>query len=198
MAADHGRLDILVNNAGIAGSDELAAGVERGLAQLGEMATGRITTAIDVVRNLTDEQWRRMLATHLDGTFFCTRAALRHMVPQGSGVIINMGSIYGIEGGAGTPHYSAAKGAIHAFTRAVAKDAILQGIRVNTIAPGFVDTPLIDFMPDAYKAMIAVSTPGQRLGRPDEVAAAAVFLASDDASWFVGQTLSPNGGAVTV
>jgi 3-oxoacyl-[acyl-carrier protein] reductase len=81
VVADHGRLDILVNNAGIAGADELVAGVERGLAQLGEMATGRVTTAIDVVRNLTDQQWRLMLATHLDGTFFCTRAALRHMVP---------------------------------------------------------------------------------------------------------------------
>ena len=194
----HGRLDVLVNNAGIAGSDEVDVTMQRVLVQLGEAASGRVATALDPTRRLTDEQWRRMLATHLDGTFYCSRAALRHMGPAGSGAIVNISSIFGIEGGQMGPHYSAAKGGILAFTRSLAKDAIIQGVRVNAIAPGFIDTPLLEALPEPVKGVLEVTTPGGRLGTPEEVAATAVFLASDEASWFVGQTLSPNGGAVTV
>ena len=89
---------------------------------------------------LTDDEWRLVMSVHLDGTFYCSRAAARSMGPRGSGVIVNMASVCGIEGCTGHPHYSAAKAAILGFTRATAKELIVQGIRVNAIAPGFIDT----------------------------------------------------------
>lgn len=197
VAAELGQLDVLVNNAGFVG-DESRPLVPLMETQLGEAMSGAITTPLRATEGLTDAQWRRMIAVHLDGTFYCTRAALRVMAPRRSGVIINMASICGVEGCAPAPHYSAAKGGILAFTRAVAKDAIVQGIRVNAIAPGYVDTPLLDLFSPMVKGFIAVQTPVGRMGRPEEIAQAAVFLASDTASFFVGETLSPNGGYVTV
>ena len=99
------------------------------------------TTPLDALVRLPDVEWRTMLAVHLDGTFFGTRAAARSMAQRGGGVIVNVASVCGIEGCAGYPHYSAAKGGILAFTRSVAKELIVQGIRVNAIAPGFIETP---------------------------------------------------------
>jgi 3-oxoacyl-[acyl-carrier protein] reductase len=193
-----GRLDVLVNNAGAVGREEADRLTPRMEAQRAETATGRVTTALDAALDLTDDQWRRMLASHLDGTFYCTRAALRVMSPAGSGVIVNMASICGLVGCAGAPHYSAAKAGVLGFTRAVAKDVIRRGIRVNAVAPGYVDTPFLDVQTPAFRAAQALAKPIGRLGTPAEVAAAVVFLASDDASFFVGETLSPNGGLVTI
>lgn len=193
-----GRLDVLVNNAGAVGREEADRLTPKMEAQRAETAAGRVTTALDATLDLTDEQWRRMLASHLDGTFYCTRAALRVMTPAGSGVIVNMASICGLIGCAGAPHYSAAKAGILGFTKAVAKDVIRQGIRVNAVAPGYVDTPFLDVQTPAFRAAQALAKPIGRLGTPAEVAAAVVFLASDDASFFVGETLSPNGGLVTI
>jgi len=139
-----GPLDIWVNNAGISGgahSDRVNPRAEEQLAQLA--AGEEVTTALEATAGMSDEEWRRMLSVHLDGTFYGTRAAARSMGPRGAGVIVNMASICGIEGCTGHPHYSAAKGGILAFTRTVAKELIQQGIRVNTIAPGFVDTQLV-------------------------------------------------------
>ena len=144
---------------------------------------------------LTDEEWRLVMSVHLDGTFYSSRAAARSMGPRGSGVIVNMASVCGIEGCAGHPHYSAAKAAILGFTRATAKELIVQGIRVNAIAPGFIDT---GGALDAGRHPQVARTPAGRLGTPDEVAATVAFLASDDAAYYVGATLSPNGGLVTV
>jgi 3-oxoacyl-[acyl-carrier protein] reductase len=198
VVAELGGLDVLVNNAGIATSGEHVRFIPRAEAQLAELAeTGRASTPLDSTAQLTDDEWRRMLATHLDGTFYCTRAALRHMAPRQSGAIINIASICGIEGCTGSPHYSAAKAGILGFTRAVAKEVVLQGVRVNAIAPGYVDTPLLDVMSDPVRAATVMQIPAGRMGRPEEIAATAVFLASDDASFFVGETLSPNGGHVT-
>jgi 3-oxoacyl-[acyl-carrier protein] reductase len=103
-----------------------------------------------------------------------------------------------MEGCTGAPHYSAAKAGILGFTRAVGKEVIIQGVRVNAIAPGYVDTPMVGLLPELAKASTVLQTPIGRLGRPAEIAALAVFLASDDASFFVGATVSPNGGYVTV
>jgi 3-oxoacyl-[acyl-carrier protein] reductase len=139
-----------------------------------------------------------MLSVHLDGTFYGMRAAARSMVKRGAGAIVNIGSICGLEGCTGHPHYSAAKSGIHGLTRTVAKELILQGVRVNAIAPGYIDTPLIGAMSETLTAVVRLQTPMGRLGRPDEIAATAAFLASDDASFFVGQIVSPNGGVVTV
>jgi 3-oxoacyl-[acyl-carrier protein] reductase len=146
---------------------------------------------------VTDDQLRLMIETHLYGTFFITRAALRHMVPRGSGAIVNIGSRCGQEGCVMLPHYSAAKGAIHALTRAVAVDVAAQGVRVNAVAPGFVDTPINAFLPQEAIDSAVAATPIERMGTPDEVAAVALFLASDDASFMVGQVLGPNGGLNT-
>jgi 3-oxoacyl-[acyl-carrier protein] reductase len=193
-----GPLDVLVNNAGIAGREELDRILPRMEQQLGEAASGAVTTALDATVQLTDDEWRRMLSIHLDGTFHCTRAALRSMAPRGSGVIVNIASICGMEGCTGAPHYSAAKAGILGFTRAVAKEVILQGVRVNAIAPGYIDTPLLDPISDMVRQATIMQTPIGRLGTAKEIAALALYLATDEAAFFVGATLSPNGGYVTV
>ena len=193
-----GPVDVWVNNAGIAGgavSDRINARAEQ---QLAEAAVGEVKTALDSLVRMEDEDWRQMLSVHLDGTFYGTRAAARSMAARETGSIINIASICGIEGCTGHPHYSAAKGGILAFTRTVAKELIQQNVRVNAIAPGFVDTQLVSgSLTEPLVAAVVMQTPQGRLGRPEEVAAAVAFLATDDASFFVGDTVSPNGGFVT-
>src|SRR5256712_7692875 len=108
-----------------------------------EMVSGQgAQTHLDVTQNLSDESWRRMLAVHLDGTFFCTREAVRLMSQRNRGAIINLSSVAALMGLEAAPHYAAAKGGILAFTRAVAREVASRGIRVNAIAPGFIDTPM--------------------------------------------------------
>jgi len=192
-----GPLDILVNNAGAVGLDHVRRVTPRLERQRAELAAGRVETPLDALVRLTDDEWRSLLAVHLDGTFYCTRAAVRSMAARGAGVIVNMASICGIEGCTGHPHYSAAKAGILGFTRAAAKELIVQGIRVNAVAPGFVDTSRLKGALDAGRQAAAARTPAGRLGTPDEIAATVAFLVSDDAAYFVGATLSPNGGLVT-
>jgi 3-oxoacyl-[acyl-carrier protein] reductase len=192
-----GPLDILVNNAGAVGLDHVRRVTPLLERQREEQAAGRVRTPLDALVRLTDEEWRQLLAVHLDGTFYCTRAAVRSMAARGTGVIVNMASICGIEGCTGHPHYSAAKAGILGFTRAAAKELIVQGIRVNAVAPGFVDTSRLKGTLDTGRQAAAARTPAGRLGTPDEIAATVAFLASDDAAYFVGATLSPNGGLVT-
>ena len=121
------------------------------------------------------------------------------MASRGTGSIINIASICGIEGCEGHPHYSAAKAGILGLTRSAAKELIQQGVRVNAVAPGFVVTPMMTAdTSEALLAGMALGTPIRRLGQPKEIAAAVTFLASDDASYFVGETISPNGGFTTV
>jgi 3-oxoacyl-[acyl-carrier protein] reductase len=193
-----GQLDILVNNAGHADTDpETQARLARQLEEL--QTTGRVTTPIEATRRLSDERWSRMLAVHLNGTFFCTREALGLMQSRASGRIINMASIAGTTGIASVPHYSAAKGGIIAFTKAVAREVGPQGILVNAIAPGYIDTPILDVLGAeraAYSALVSAQTLVGRLGEAREVAATALFLAGPGGSYFTGQVLSPNGGLV--
>ena len=194
--ATSGRLDVLVNNAGYAELDPDT--LARMAAQLQELTTtGQVTTALETTQRMSDERWTRMLAVHLNGTFFCTREALRLMAPARSGRIINMASVAGTTGLAGSPHYSAAKGGIIAFTKALAREVGPQGILVNAIAPGYIDTPLLDVTGEqraVQTAFIAMQTAVGRLGEAREVAATALFLAGPGASYFTGQVLSPNGG----
>jgi NAD(P)-dependent dehydrogenase (short-subunit alcohol dehydrogenase family) len=112
-------------------------------------------------------------------------------------VIVNMASVCGIEGCTGHPHYSAAKAAILGFTKAVAKELIVEGIRVNAVAPGHVDTGTLRGALEEGRRVVANETPAGRLARPEEIAATVAFLASDDAGYYVGATLGPNGGLVT-
>ncbi len=113
------------------------------------------------------------------------------------GAIVNIASVCGLEGCTGYPHYSAAKAGIIGFTRAVAKELIVQGIRVNAVAPGFIDTAASEAIDNPLREAQRLRTPIGRFGRPEEIAATVAFLAGDDAGFYVGQTLSPNGGIVT-
>ena len=197
IEAELGPPDILVNNAGAIGLDHLRRITPLVERQRAEAADGGVTTPLDALVRLTDDEWRRMLAIHLDGTFYCTRAAVRSMAPRGRGVIVNMSSICGLEGCTGHPHYSAAKAAILGFTKAAGKELIVQGIRVNAVAPGHVGTATLQGEISEERRAIAASTPAGRLAEPDEIAGTVAFLASDDAGYFVGAVLSPNGGLVT-
>jgi len=193
---EFGSLDVLVNNAGIAGTsaadrDKLR---ERSDTRIMELLSGEgIRTHLDVTQEMTDEAWHRMIAVHLNATFFCTREALRLMSRRDQGAIINMSSVaaWGIEA---VPHYSAAKAGILGFTRAVAREVGSRKIRVNAICPGYIDTPMTQPMSDLMRKAVVARTPLGRYADPDEVAQAALFLASDDSSFFTGQWLSPNGG----
>lgn len=199
VEAELGPVDVWVNNAGISGGAHSDRVNPRAEQQLAELAAGEVTTALDALVRISDEEWATMLAVHLDGTFYGTRAAARSMAARGTGVIVNVASICGIEGCTGHPHYSAAKGGILAFTRSVAKELIQQGVRVNAIAPGFVDTQLVSgSLTEPLVGAVVMGTPQGRLGRPEEIAATISFLAGDDSSFFVGDTVSPSGGFVTV
>jgi 3-oxoacyl-[acyl-carrier protein] reductase len=198
VAERHGRLDVLVNNAGIAGHETDPARAERfteiALAQVQErMLGGAVKTHADATVETSDEDWNRMIAVHLSGTFFCTRAALRIMAPQMSGSIVNMGSIMGTAGGAGVPAYAAAKAGILGLTRALARELATRNIRVNAIAPGWIATAMTAPL-EKVRPMLEMQTPLGRMGTPDDVAWAAVYLASDESAFVTGQVLSPNGG----
>jgi 3-oxoacyl-[acyl-carrier protein] reductase len=195
---EYGTLDVLVNNAGIgiAGMDQSqrdALGA-RADSRIMELVSGQsIRTHLDITQEMTDEAWHRMIAVHLNGTFFCTREALRMMSRRNQGAIVNMSSVaaWGLES---VPHYSAAKAGILGFTRAVAREVGSRKIRVNAICPGFIDTPMTRPMSDLMRKAVIGRTPLGRHAEPGEVAKTALFLASDDSSFFTGQWLSPNGG----
>jgi 3-oxoacyl-[acyl-carrier protein] reductase len=194
---DLGPLDIYVNNAGASGAEHVMRVTARADAQREEAKSGQIKTPLDALVRLTDDEWRRLLAIHLDGTFYGTRAAARVMVTRGRGAIVNMASVCGIEGCTGHPHYSAAKAGIIGLTRSVAKELVLQGVRVNAVAPGYVDSGTQISGIDERRRSMILKTPAGRLGSSEEVAATVAFLASEEASYFVGAVLSPNGGLLT-
>ena len=162
-------VDILVNNAGNA--DQMTP-----------------------THEMTDEGWFSIINVHLTGTFYCTREALRRMLPHGGGVIVNIASAAGQRGLPGACSYTAAKGGIIAFTKGVAQEYAAHGVRVNCIAPGWIETPILEKLPDELRAGAAQMVPLARIGKPEEVASTALFLASDDSSYFIGQVLNPNGG----
>ncbi len=166
------KLDILVNNAGI----------------------GNFASTVD----MKDDVWNKMLGVHLYGTMNCTREALKIMLKNKSGKIINIASICGITGCLGAAHYSAAKGGIMGYTHAVAREVISQGINVNAIAPGYIETPMLSGagMTDEMLKQLLTQIPIGRLGKPREIASLVAYLASDDANFMVGQVISPNGGQV--
>ena len=194
------QLDILVNNAGINGfekrQDLLDERIKINNLQSKEFSeTGKIESHFDVTVNMTDEEWMAMISIHLNGTFFCTREALKIMNNVNKGSIINMGSVLGTTGGPSSPHYSAAKAAILGFTRATARELASRNIRVNAIAPGYIDTDMTSSLGDVKK-LVKSSTPMKKFGDVEDISWAAVYLASEEAKFVTGQTLSPNGGFV--
>jgi 3-oxoacyl-[acyl-carrier protein] reductase len=146
------------------------------------------------VAELSADEWDRVLNTNLRGTFLCTRQALRTMEQTGNEAIINVASDLGRLGAEELAHYSASKGGMIAFTRAVAREAA-PDVRVNALAPGPIETDMLTEDVSAQRQEEEADIPMQRVGTADEVAPAAVFLASDDASFLTGQTLDPNGGS---
>lgn len=166
-----GAVSVLVNNAGIAQQK--------------------------LFTDLSDADWRRMMGVHLDGAFYCCRAALPAMIRARYGRILNIASMWGQVGGSCEVHYSAAKAGLIGLTKALAKEEGPSGITVNCIAPGVVDTDMMASFSDEDRAALADETPVCRLGSADEVAAAAVFLCSRAAGFITGQVLGVNGGLVT-
>ena len=169
---EFGTLDILVNNAGMLNSFRLA-----------EMSV---------------ETWDSMIKVHLRGMFLCTRFAIPHMLKQKSGKVINMSGTFGVSGGAEFTHMSAAKAGMIGFTRALAREVGHDGINVNCIAPAIIRTDLYNFMADDVRDSIVGAYPLGRVGEVGDVVATALFLATEDGSYFTGQTLCPAGGDVMV
>lgn len=165
-----GPIDLLVNNAGIA-----------------EQA---------LFTDLTAAQWKRMMDVHVNGAFYTSSAVLPSMIRRKSGCIINIASMWGQTGASCEVHYSTAKAALIGMTKALAKEVGPSGIRVNCVSPGAVETDMMAGFSEEDKAAIADETPLGRLGKPEEIAAAVAFLASDDAAFITGQVLAPNGGMV--
>lgn len=165
-----GSVDILVNNAGI--------------------------TRDNLVMLLKEDDWKAVLDTNLSGAFHCTKAVARFMMKQKQGVIINITSVVGEMGNAGQANYAAAKAGLIGFTKSVAKELASRNIRVNAIAPGCVETDMTEVLgQDVLDAMIK-TIPLGRAAKPEEIAQAVVFLASDHASYITGQTLNVDGGMV--
>jgi 3-oxoacyl-[acyl-carrier protein] reductase len=176
----HGRLDILVNNAGI--------------------------TVDRTVAKMDDEDWHNVLAVNLSGAFFMAQAALAHMLERGSGRIVNISSIIGQTGNVGQSNYAASKSGMFGLTMSLAKEAAFSlkragkltpgglNITVNAVAPGFVETEMLDTVPEKVLDGIRAQVPLDRLGRPDDVARVVRFLSEDGSSYITGQVWAVNGG----
>jgi NAD(P)-dependent dehydrogenase (short-subunit alcohol dehydrogenase family) len=176
----HGRLDILVNNAGI--------------------------TSDKTVFKMSDEDWYKVLAVNLSGAFFMSKAALEHMVDRGTGRIINISSIIGQQGNIGQTNYAASKSGLFGLTMSMAREAAhalkkgdkLEGnevsVTVNTVAPGFIETEMLESVPEKVLDGIRAQVPLKRLGRPEEVARVVHFLAADKSGYITGQVWAVNGG----
>src|ERR687885_1808598 len=145
---------------------------------------------------LTVEDFDRMIAVHLRGTFLCTSAVLPDMLSRGSGIIVNIASQLGQIGGIELCHYSAAKAGIIGLTKALAREVSAQGVRVNAVAPGPINTELVLGLSEEWRRAKAAELPLGRFGEPREVAETVTFLVSDGAALYVGQTLGPNSGDV--
>jgi 3-oxoacyl-[acyl-carrier protein] reductase len=169
-----GRVDILVNNAGL--------------------------TRDNLFMVMKDEQWDDVIAVNLTSTFMLMRAAARHMLRSktGYGRIINISSVSGIIGNPGQGNYAASKAGMIAMTKSLAREVANRGITANSIAPGFISTAMTDVLTDKQKAEIAQHIPAQRFGTPEDIATAAVYLASPEAGYMTGQTLHVNGGMAMV
>ena len=149
-----------------------------------------------LIEDLNDEQWRRMMSVNLDGAFFCCRQAVRWMKPHRSGRIILFSSVASLTPTPGALPYSTAKGGVNMMGKTLAQEVAGYNIRVNMIAPGYVDTPMLAGLPEGFPDYILKKTPLKRFGDVEEIAGLVSFLASPAADFFTGQIFSPNGGLV--
>ena len=151
---------------------------------------------IGLLSDIDEEEWRRLFAVNVDGVYHCCRAAMPHFIHRKAGSIVTVASMWGQVGASCEVAYSATKGAVIAFTKALAKELGPSGIRVNCVSPGTIDTEMNRHLTAEDLAALAEETPLERIGTPEEVARAIAFLAGDEASFFTGQVLAPNGGMV--
>ena len=179
VVARFGRVDVLVNNAGIVRDSQLVKWKDGAVAS-----------------TMTDADFDKVIAVNLKGVFHCTRAAAPHMIKQGSGVVLNASSVVGLYGNFGQTNYAATKAGVISFTQTWARELGKFGIRVNAVAPGFVATDIIKAMPEKVIAGMVAKTPVGRMGKPEDIAEAYFWLASDAASFVHGATLSVDGGLV--
>jgi 3-oxoacyl-[acyl-carrier protein] reductase len=163
-----GRIDILVNNAGI--------------------------TRDRLILRMTEEDWDAVLDVNLKGTFNCTKAVIRHMSKQKSGKIVSIASVSGEMGNPGQANYAASKAGVIGFTKTIAREFAGRRINVNAIAPGYIQTPMTDAVPEKAKEELKRMIPMERLGKPEDVAQAVLFLVSENSSYITGQVLNVNGG----
>lgn len=166
----YGRVDILVNNAGI--------------------------TRDNLLLRMKEDDWDAVMNTNLKGIYHCTKQVSRVMIKQKYGKIINMTSVVGITGNTGQSNYAAAKAGVIGFTKSMAKELASRGITVNAVAPGFIATDMTAGLPDQVKSEMSNNIPLGRMGKPEDVAAAVIFLASEAADYITGQTLNVDGGMV--
>ncbi len=148
------------------------------------------------IEDMTDQEWRRMMGVNLDGMFYACREAVRWMKAHKTGRILLFSSVASLVATPGALHYSASKGAVNMMGRTLAKEVARYNIRVNIVAPGYIETPMLDGLPDGFADFIIKKTPIKRLGEPDEIGALVAYLASPEADFFTGQVFSPNGGYV--
>jgi len=167
-----GHVDILVNNAGV--------------------------TRDQIFMRMKDEDWDEVLSVDLTAPFRLARAAVRGMMRRRFGRIIGISSVVGITGNAGQANYAAAKAGMIAMSKSLAQEVASRGVTVNVIAPGFIETPMTDALNEKQKEMILARVPAGRLGGPDDIAAAALYLASNEAAYVTGQTLHVNGGMAMI
>jgi 3-oxoacyl-[acyl-carrier protein] reductase len=174
-----GRIDVLVNNAGIVKDSQLVKWKDGA-----------------VVSTMSDPDFDRVVSVNLKGVFNCTRAVAPAMIKQGSGVVLNASSVVGLYGNFGQTNYAATKAGVISFTQTWARELGRFGIRVNAVAPGFVATEIIKAMPEKVIAGMVAKTPVGRMGKPEDIAEAYFWLASDAAAFVHGATLSVDGGLV--
>ena len=189
-----GQLDVMVNNAGIApppDNDRFQKMVHNQMARLDPSLDA---SPLDILVNMSDGVWDRMIRTHLYGVFYGTREALAHMTRRRTGSIINISSILGMRPSASAPHYSVAKAGIIALTKATSAEVSQFGVRINAVCPGYTDTPLLSQYSEMMRSVIVSQIGMGRMGTPDEIAEVIAFLASPAGSYCTGEVFSASGG----